>query len=150
MIDKSSLKSGEEDAISAKPSLYNFHSHPFSAYLKYRVNYGPPSAQDYKSIFMLVTRFNTIVHFVATIEGLYVVSFNPENLKMDQKEADDLISKMEYDDVETMAELNAYIDRVNSVGLFSVKLIPWNSTEFNHIEVEFPKSGAYGNCLIRD
>lgn len=150
-IDHSSLKAGGEDDIDAKPSLYNFHSHPHNAYMKYRVNYGPPSVQDYKSVFILVTQYSTVVHFVASLEGLYVISFNPEKRNLTVKQADKIIEGLEYKDVDTLGQLELYIEKVNRVGLFSVKLIPWSdSREFNHIEVEFLKTGEFGNCLLRD
>lgn len=150
-IDQSSLKSGGEDDIDAKPSLYNFHSHPYNAYMKYKVNYGPPSVQDYKSVFMLVTQYSTVVHFVATLEGLYVVSFNTDKYNLSTKEAEKIIKGFEYDDVDTLPELYAYLEGVNRAGIFNVVLIPWDARErFDHIEVEFLKTGEFGNCLIRD
>ena len=143
-VDRSSLISGNEDNIKANASLYNFHSHPFAAYQKYRVNYAPPSVQDYRSIFLMAKEYNTIVHFVAGIEGLYVVYVNPEKYYIDP---DEIINKLEYDDVETVKELESYIKHVNSYDLFNVKLFKWDSK--GDIVVKFGKSGKYGHCKIR-
>lgn len=147
-IDKSSIVAGDSDNISAQPSMYNFHSHPFEAYLKYRVNYAPPSAQDYKSIFILATQYDTIVHFVASVEGLYVVSVNPE---MHDTNPDSIIKSQEYEDVDTFEELEKYIEKVNSFELFNLRLLDWDSDEFRKgIKISFGKSGKYGNCKIRE
>ena len=147
-VDKSSLVSGNEDNIKANASLYNFHSHPFSAYQKYRVNYGPPSDQDYKSIFLMMTKYNSIAHFVPSVEGLYVVSLNPEKYNINPES---VIQNIDYDDVETLGELKAYLKRVNSYDVFRLKLLGWDSKEFESgIRVEFGKSGKYGNCKIRE
>ena len=150
-IDRSSLTEGKDDEIDATPSIYNFHSHPEDAYKKYKVNYGPPSTQDYKSIYILATQYNTIVHFVSSLEGLYVVYLNPDNKVCDKKERELIIEKMRFDDAKSLSELKKYIKTINTYGLFSVRLIPWKSSEFTKgIKISFSKSGKYGNCVIRD
>ena len=149
-IDKSSLTTGKDDEIDATPSLYNFHSHPEDAYKKYKVNYGPPSTQDYKSIYILATEYNTIVHFVSSIEGLYVVYLIPDN-KMSTIQRENIIEKMRFEDSNTISELKKYIETINSYGLFKVRLIPWNSLEITKgIRISFSKSGNWGTCKIRD
>ena len=149
-IDKSSLTEGKDDEIEATPSLYNFHSHPEDAYKKYNVMYGPPSTQDYKSIYMLATEYNTIVHFVSSIEGLYVVYLKPDN-KFSKSSRIEIIEKMRFENAKNILELEKYIKKINSFGLFNVRLIQWKSSEFEKgIRINFSKSGKYGNCLIRD
>lgn len=150
-IDRTSLTEGKDDEIDATPSIYNFHSHPEDAYKKYKVNYGPPSTQDYKSIYILATEYNTIVHFVSSLEGLYVVYLNPDNKVSDKKERELIIEKMRFDDAKSLSELEKYIKTINTYGLFSVRLIPWKSRDFGKgIRISFSKSGEYGNCTIRD
>lgn len=52
---------------------YNYHSHPESAYKLYNVKKAWPSLTDYLGYLKLGER--TIFHCVATIEGLYILSF---------------------------------------------------------------------------
>ena len=147
-VDKTSIIAGDTENISAQASIYNFHSHPFEAYLKYRVNYAPPSSQDYKSIFILATQHNTIAHFVASVEGLYVVSVNPEKYGINPN---DIIRRQDYDDVDTFEELEKYIEKVNSYEIFNLRLLEWDSDEFQSgIKIKFGKSGNYENCKIRE
>jgi hypothetical protein len=149
-IDKDSLTKGKDDEIDATPSLYNFHSHPEDAYKKYKVNYGPPSTQDYKSIYILATEYNTIVHFVSSIEGLYIIYLNPDN-KASSTQRENIIEKMRFEDADSVLELQKYIEEINSYGLFNVRLISWKSNELTRgIRISFSKSGNYGNCKIRD
>ena len=150
-IDRTSLIEGKDDEIDATPSIYNFHSHPEDAYKKYKVKYAPPSTQDYKSIYILATEYNTIVHFVSSLEGLYVVYLNPDNKFSNKKLREDIIEKMRFDYAKSLLELEKYIKTINTYGLFSVRLIPWKSSEFTKgIRISFSKSGKYGNCVIRD
>jgi hypothetical protein len=75
-VDRDSLKLGEEEGAVPAKSLYTFHSHPREAYERNGVSVAWPSCQDFHSYLTLAVLHNTIAHFVATLEGLYVVSLS--------------------------------------------------------------------------
>ena len=75
-IDHSSLITGHEEGVKIAPGLYNFHSHPRTAYDTHNVKVGWPSAQDYVGFLIAYIEDDTILHFVTSIEGLYVISMN--------------------------------------------------------------------------
>ena len=145
-LDKESLISGEEEKIEASGSVYNFHSHPYQAYLHHKVKYGVPSIADYISVYILSKR-GTIIHFVATLEGVYAISINPDFhiLKKGDTDVINFIeNKMPYD----RDNLPKYLKYVNSVGLFQVELLPYEKSVKVH--ARFHKKGKYNNCVTRD
>jgi hypothetical protein len=71
---KESIESGSEEEVDVAPTRYNFHSHPKEAYVRHSVSKAWPSQIDYNGYFKLGS--NTIFHCVATLEGLYVMSFS--------------------------------------------------------------------------
>ena len=145
-IVSASLKSGNTDDVTATPTIYNFHTHPVSAYKMYDVKYGPPSVQDYKSIYLLCKDYNCIVHFIASIEGIYVVYLLPDIKENVNKIID---AHFTYDD-KTMV-LDEYLKKINAVGIFSITLHKWSSAALKvGIKIRFRKSGEWGNCKIRD
>jgi hypothetical protein len=148
-IIASSLKSGSTDDVSASPTVYNFHTHPVSAYKMYKVKYGPPSVQDYTSIYTLCKTYHCVVHFVASIEGIYIVYLLP-GVKGSKTNIIKTIEKnFKYN--EKKVELRAYIDKLNSMEIFSISLLDWQDpTLRTGIPIQFRKSGEWGNCKIRD
>lgn len=145
-LDKTSLISGEEEKIEASGSVYNFHSHPYQAYLKHNVKYGVPSIADYTSVYILSKR-GTIIHFVATLEGVYAISINPDFhiLKKDDEQVIDFIeTKMPFE----RDDLSKYLKHVNNVGLFQVELLPYEKSVKVH--ARFHKKGKFKNCETRD
>jgi len=72
-IDKSSVESGEEENVDVRATRANFHSHPHEAYVRHSVDKAWPSQTDYLGYHKLGA--NTIFHCVATLEGLYILSF---------------------------------------------------------------------------
>lgn len=149
-IDKNTLQSGGDDEIDGSGSLYNFHSHPFQAYLKYKVKYGVPSITDYISMHKLVKYYNCVVHFVSSLEGLYAISINPDNNMIRVKEDKDIIKfiqeKMSYPNA--AYELEDYIDFINKKGLFNLQLIKWDDFGKTQLKIKFLKSGRYKQCKI--
>lgn len=55
---------------------YNFHTHPRSAYEKYRYLVSHPSGMDYNGYLHEAVQRNTIFHCVITLEGVYIISLN--------------------------------------------------------------------------
>jgi len=75
-LDKSSIIYGNEEGVPIVKSFYNFHSHPKEAYEKYNVKYAIPSSQDYIGYIHSVYKHNTRCHFIAAIEGVYIISMS--------------------------------------------------------------------------
>jgi len=149
-LDKNTIEYGDDDNISTniQKSLYNFHSHPYQAYLKYKTKYGVPSITDYISVYILTTQKNTIVHFVSSLEGLYIISINPESnmLMMDNNHVKDFIEdNMKYKN--NIKDLNDYVKFINSFGLFKLNLLKWEEVEGRDITLKFNKIGR--NCIIK-
>lgn len=149
-VDKDSLVHGSAEKISnITPYLYTFHSHPYEAYVRHKTQLGFPSASDYISMYTLY-EFKAIMHFVAALEGLYVISVNT-NSKMLKKSKDKIVEfiKKHYNlEKKSVVDIGEYIDMVNSHGLFKLELIPWDECSTRKIEVMFGKS-TDGNCVIR-
>lgn len=150
-LDKSSIVYGEEDEITTTGSLYNFHSHPLNAYLMYGAKYGVPSLSDYIAVYALCKSQNTIVHFVASLEGLYVISINPKSkaCQLPMKEGIKFVKKtFAYNEGEAIEDLDHYMKFINSKGLFKLSLISWKRLEKESISLEFNKSGNM--CVIHE
>lgn len=148
-IIESSLKSGSTDDVSASPTVYNFHTHPVSAYKMYKVKYGPPSVQDYTSIYTLCKTYHCVVHFVASIEGIYIVYLLTDVKGSDKSIINKIEKHFRYN--EKKVELYDYIDKLNSMDIFRVTLVGWQDpTLRTGIPIQFRKSGEWGNCKIRD
>ena len=73
-VHHNSVITGEEEGVDIVVSLYNFHSHPYEAYINNHVNLAWPSAQDYIGFLIAVFEDCTICHFVVTLEGIYIIS----------------------------------------------------------------------------
>ena len=72
-LDHGSVSSGEEEEVDVEGTRYNFHSHPKEAYVRHSVDKAWPSQTDYLGYLYLGN--DTILHCVATLEGLYALSF---------------------------------------------------------------------------
>lgn len=151
-IDKSSVVYGTEDEISTTGSLYTFHSHPFNAYLMYKTKFGVPSAADYWAVYNMCKKTNAIVHFVASLEGVYVISCVPDSRLYQNGNPDEikaLIWKLlKIRDDNQVQNLQSYIQRVNDIGLFKLHLLPWKDIEHKNVTISFSKLGK--TCLIHD
>jgi hypothetical protein len=150
-LDKDSIVYGEEDEITTTGSLYNFHSHPLNAYLMYGAKYGVPSLSDYIAVYALCKAQNTIVHFVAALEGIYVISINPKAkaCSLTMREGIKYVKKnFSYNEGRVIEDLDHYMKFVNSKDLFKVRLMSWKSLEKQSISLQFKKVGNL--CVIHD
>jgi hypothetical protein len=150
-INEKSLVYGTEDQITAPGGLYTFHSHPFNAYLKYKTDNGYPSATDYWAVYNLCRFHRAIVHFIASLEGLYVLSCKPESeifQGWDKKKVKTFIwDKLDIHKNGHELSLKKYITFVNKLNLFTLHLLPWNQIQNHNIKISFSKVGK--SCLIR-
>lgn len=147
-IDKNSTMHGETESVSSiTPYLYTFHSHPYQAYLRHESKLGFPSCSDYIAMYILFA-IGMIVHFVSSIEGLYVIHVNPSSSLLTQKSQKiiDYIKKTLNIDKKSVSNIHEYVEMVNKGGLFFLEFIPWEQTS-HVIKIQFTKTK--GNCIIR-
>lgn len=77
ILDIKNLKYGHDDHVELEQSLISFHTHPTESYNKYNVTNGWPSHSDYCS-FLIQGNSNSLLHFVISLEGLYILNFSKE------------------------------------------------------------------------
>lgn len=147
-IDERSINSGEEENINVHPTRYNFHSHPEEAYVRHSVTKAWPSILDYLGYLKLGK--NTIFHCIASLEGVYIMSFTKEwasNLKdVNQnfvKKNFDINHRKHYSPKE-------YVNHVNSIKykeypIFKLWFFKWNEAE-TPFKVNFSK--IEDACLV--
>lgn len=148
-IDKSSIVHGEAEKISGvSPYLYTFHSHPYEAYVNHKAMFGFPSSSDYSAMYIL-HKYRAILHFVAALEGLYVISIVPDSeiLSKPEKEVLKFIKENYNISKKKIQNIDDYVKNVNKHGLFKLELIPWDRCGVK-IKVVFGKTDE-GNCIIR-
>ena len=136
-IKYNSIIYGEEEGVSIAQGLYNFHSHPISAYKRHNVKLAWPSAQDYIGYILAVFEDYTICHFVVGVEGIYIVSMTTYwliNIKNIDKYIGNFITE-KYDFCYEPGQTSEwYIKTVNSISyrgfpLFDVKYLPWDKAK---------------------
>jgi hypothetical protein len=127
-IDKSSVESGAEENVDVSATRYNFHSHPHEAYIRHSVDKAWPSVTDYLGYHKLGN--NTIFHCVATLEGLYVMSFSFYwGSKLNKVSRKFIDKNFEIDHKEPLTP-EEYVDKMNKVlykkyPIFELKYFPW-------------------------
>lgn len=139
-FDKDSISYGDEDKVYVVEGLYNIHSHPKSAYQKYQVKYGWPSAQDYIGFLSSVFVYNTILHTVLSIEGIYFISLTKKariNIeKLVESKVFTYIMKYITKMLESVKNIKQYLLLVNNIKVegnkvFSVVFEKWNKKNIN-------------------
>lgn len=79
-IMQGSVQEGTDENVDVVGSLYSFHSHPEEAYVRHSVQKGWPSGTDYAGFAKLSD--STLLHFVSTLEGLYVLTLKDRRKKI--------------------------------------------------------------------
>ena len=128
-----SVMSGAEQEVDAVWSRYNFHTHPKKAYELNNVKRGWPSSQDFVGFSQLNS--HTIFHTVVTLEGIYIISFNPEWDKKITKIDHKWIRKYYHIDHKTNISFEEYTNRINNIKpykntgkrIFNVKYMSWKN-----------------------
>ena len=150
-----SLILGKEMGVPIAPGLYNFHSHPKAAYKTAKVKMGWPSPQDYVGFLLAFMEDNTILHIVASIEGIYILSMSPYCLenkeKLDKDIATFILEKYNFCGSSILSPY-LYAQKINNVTyretpLFRVQYLPWH-TAAQHFFVEYKSEDS--NCFSND
>jgi hypothetical protein len=152
-IDKNSVIYGTEEGVKIVNGKYNFHSHPKEAYIKYKVDDGIPSAQDYIGYMSSVYSNNSRCHFVAAIEGLYTISISKdftlysdikniiENERGKQK-LYEFIKKKYNENKIKYNKVSEYVKIINKIKynnrrIFKVKFYKWNYLADTNIKIYY-------------
>lgn len=148
-LDKNSIQLGKEENVNVSPSRYNFHSHPKEAYVRHSVEKAWPSVIDFLGILKLGNR--TILHAVATLEGLYVISFTSHWLdKIDKIKSSFVDKNYDIDHSLNYTPLE-YVNMVNQIKyrnhpIFYVQYKSWDEDMI--FSVYYGKDGL--NCFFKD
>lgn len=146
-IDKSSVESGQEENVDVSSTRYNFHSHPREAYVRHSVDKAWPSSTDYLGYHQLGEA--TIFHCVATLEGVYILSFHPHwGNKL--KEVDRKFIETSYDiDKKSSLSPEQYVEKINSIlykgfPIYKIFFFPWNKAD-TIFQIFYPQTGS--SCI---
>jgi hypothetical protein len=156
-INLHSVKAGKNESVDVEPHRYNFHSHPKEAYERHDVDKAWPSVIDYLGYLQLGK--NTIFHCVASIEGMYVLSFTPHwSQRLDQvdKKLTKFVDKNFEIDHEESYTPKEYTELINNIKykpkgekeghpIFHVDFFTWKKAG-NVFSVFFPQIGS--SCLV--
>lgn len=143
-VNEKNVKPGAEEEVSVSATKYNFHSHPKEAYEKHRVEKAWPSLSDFMGYLQLGNR--TIFHCVATLEGIYVMSFGDYWVNRLKDVKKDFVKKnyrIERDIDKTPFE---YVKQVNNLKyknypIFVVKFLPWGTATKTIFSINYKKNG---------
>lgn len=143
-VDEGSVGSGSEEEVNVSPTRYNFHSHPEEAYVRHSVELAWPSLTDYLGYLTLGNR--TIFHCVATLEGVYIMSFGKYWVK-DLRNVSKKFIKDNYNinHKEKYSPLE-YVEKVNSIlfqkhPIYHLQFISWDKLENNVFSINYAKTG---------
>lgn len=127
-VDDNTINMGKEETVSISEGVYNYHTHPVSAYVKNDIKIGWPSLQDYKGFLSSIEHFDTIFHMVVAVEGVYILSIDAEKVKGLDYEG---IIKILEDNCDVpyggeVVELEDYYKKIRRQDIFLVELVPWD------------------------
>jgi hypothetical protein len=149
-VDESTVQPGSEEEVDVSPTRYNFHSHPHEAYVRHSVDKAWPSLTDYLGYIQLGK--NTIFHCVATLEGLYVMSFGPYWGNHVNKISKRFIEKNFHIDHKENYTPQQYVDKINKIRykkrqIYVLKFFTWPQAG-TIFQVSFSKDGM--NCFATE
>jgi hypothetical protein len=79
-VKMDSHQKGDQEDVDVISSSYNFHTHPYTAYINHNCDLGWPSLDDLKTYLFSFISYKTFFHAVSTLEGIYIISVHPECL----------------------------------------------------------------------
>ena len=71
-------ENGEQEDVDVISSIYNFHTHPYNAYISHNCELGWPSLDDLKTYLFSFLSYDTFFHAISTLEGIYILSVHPK------------------------------------------------------------------------
>jgi len=147
-INLESVEMGKQESIDVIATRYNFHSHPRDAYIRHSVHNGWPSVTDFLGYLQMGK--NTIFHCVATLEGLYVISFGSYWSQRLDKISKKFVDKNYEIDLKKNYTPKKYTEIVNNIlykghPIYFVQYFSWEKAD-SVIKVFFPQIGSA--CIV--
>jgi hypothetical protein len=153
---------GEEEGVGITNSRYNFHSHPREAYDRHQVMYGWPSSQDYIGFLTAIIIYNSVLHVVICLEGVYIISLDKnkwkkiptkddlENIKEEIYDTHNIKCKSkiisENKDNKIVDNIEEYINIINKLKCFQIQFLEWKNI-MNSFSIYYPKEK--GKCKFQ-
>lgn len=153
-VDRKSIVIGEEEGVEIIGGIYNFHSHPREAYDRHNVKFGWPSAQDYVGFLGSSFKYDTILHIVVSLEGIYIISLTEYWLNNKEKMEKNIVSFIldTYDmDEHKNKTISWYLHTINNISyknfpLFLLQFFSWYEANTSFV-VPFRRNNI--NCFAR-
>jgi hypothetical protein len=140
-LKKNSITLGKIDSVDVPSDRYNFHTHPYEAYVQYTVKIAWPSLTDFLGYKGLGK--STIFHCVSTLEGVYVMSFSPETKRIKSIPDSFIRKNFNFDRRDKSITPEIFVEKVNEIKyqgkqIFFLQFLPWeNAGDVFHIN--YPK-----------
>jgi hypothetical protein len=156
-LNKNQIKYNKDEDAEIAPCKYNFHTHPFSAYINNDTKYAWPSCSDYKAFLISFYNYGTFFHILASLEGIYIISINKDWINSQNLLDNDTVKYIEskYDLIKerNIYTPNKYIKIVNNYSykgkeaIFKVFFSSYEKREKNEkYKIYFYRKN--GQCVI--
>jgi len=149
----SSFEDGDKNGTNVPVGIAGFHTHPKGEYKRQDVTYAWPSGDDYHSILEKMIKEDCILHIVATMEGIYCISFSPELARLskidwkkmfkEKKTAEYKFALPQPGDRHSTPE--NYIKGLKNMKIFTVEFRKWSSKK--PFTFYYPR-GINGSCKV--
>lgn len=160
-IDDETTKVGDAEHADIVETIASFHSHPLSAYQKYKVCLAFPSADDYITTIYLYLNRHNLFHIVATIEGIYIITINEKIFKKEKGEIpayedyiiknygiDYPVCRLDRDNRKFWKKkIDSYLKKINRYKYFYVQFVFWEDAS-NPIDISYQKIKK--TCILSD
>lgn len=153
---KEEILSGKNDETDVPDGIAGYHTHPSKEYEAQKVKYAWPSGDDYIAVLDRMINEGTIIHIVATVEGLYIISFSELGIMIYENNffKHDKGDKKKYEfsskyklRLPKISDKNGmtpdeYIHMVNNIDdkyrVFNVQFITWKQADTKWFELKYP------------
>lgn len=154
--NKEKIISGKNNETDVPDGIAGYHTHPAKEYDTQKVKYAWPSGDDYIAILDRMISDGTIIHIVASVEGLYIISFSElgvmaykdnifKNDKGDKKKIEHSRKyKLRLPNISEKNSMDpkSYIEMINNIDdkyrVFNVQFITWNQANTKWFELKYP------------
>lgn len=153
-VNKDTITSGDEEGVDVVSGRYNFHTHPVEAYERNKVSVAWPSVQDYIGFLASVHDYNTILHSVISLEGIYIISVgnywdDKEDIETDNIDFIKKNYKFPRDENITAEDYEKKVNKIYYRGkkLFNILFLNWEEAG-NIFSIKYFKNGV--NCFPKE
>lgn len=163
-VNEKNTKIGGAEHAEYIETITSFHTHPFSAYVKYNVCIAFPSSDDYVTTLHIYLTTHNMFHILATLEGIYIITLKnikeerKKNMLKNFKKYKDYIEDYYGIDYPTCNPeednkkfwkkyMKNYIKKINKLKYFNVQFVFWKDAT-NPIDISYEK--IKNNCILSD